>query len=186
MDWVEQVKAVVAAEARDAELRGGVESSLEPAGTVIEYKLVDGNAVSSGLPWLDSLYRGQFRTWASELFGEELLASDQTTNGVNVNVLTHEGSRYELHVDTNPLTGLLFVTTHEESDGGGLVFHGQYDSCRCSPVSGHLLLFDARQAPHEVERLRTADIRISVPMNYFTADALAARSPGLDEYLYGA
>ena len=53
-------------------------------------------------------------------------------------------------------------------------------------MAGHLLLFDARQAPHEVERLRTDDIRISVPMNYFTADALAARPPDLDEYLYGA
>ncbi len=186
VDWVEQVKAVVTATARHAELRGGVESSLEPVGTVIEYKLVDGTAVSSRLPWLDSLYRGRFRLWASELFGEELVPSDQITNGVNVNVLTDQGSRYELHVDTNPLTGLLFVTTHEESGGGGLVFHGKYDNFRCSPVAGHLLLFDARQAPHEVERLRTDDIRISVPMNYFTADALADRSPDLDEYLYGA
>ena len=184
--WVEDVMGVVRSNARHAELRGGVDSSLEPAGTVIEYDLVDGAAVRTRLQWLDALYRGQFRTLASEVFGEELLVSDQVTNGVNVNVLTHRGSRYELHVDTNPLTGLLFITTHHDSDGGKLVFHGEYDSCHVSPVTGHLLLFDARRAPHEVERLLTDGVRISVPMNYFTAEALAARDADLDNYLYGA
>ena len=52
--------------------------------------------------------------------GQSVLTSDKTINGVNINVLQGIGSRYESHLDTNPLTGLLFATTHASEEGGQL------------------------------------------------------------------
>lgn len=182
--WEAELLRTVDAHARPAQLDASDESSLEPAGTVIEYELLDGAQIAQALPWLDRLYREEFLALASGVWGEQLLTSDDVRNGVNINVLRGAGSKYEWHVDTNPLTGLLFATTHEPEDGGMLVFRGDHDDATCLPRAGHLLFFDARRAPHRVTPLRSTALRVSVPMNYFTAEALAGRSLELDDYLY--
>ena len=42
--------------------------------------------------------------------------------GVILNVQRGTKMRFECHVDSNPLTGLLFLTDHAEGAGGELVF----------------------------------------------------------------
>ncbi|GAB3967945.1 2OG-Fe(II) oxygenase [Plantactinospora veratri] len=183
-NWTAELLEAVETHARPARLDASDGSSLEPPGTVIEYELLDGAQVAQTVPWLDRLYRNEFLQLASETWGGQLLASDDIRNGVNVNILRGRGSKYEWHVDTNPLTGLLFATSHDLEDGGMLTFRGEYDDAVCVPCAGHLLLFDAREAPHRVTPLKRRGIRVSVPMNFFTAETLAERSPALDGYLY--
>ena len=66
--------------------------------------------------------------------------------------------RFECHIDSNPLTGLLFCTDH--LTGGELVFAHDAEAADiaaverdCSvirPHAGHLIFFDARRHPHYV------------------------------------
>lgn len=121
-DWAEQIHAAVIDAATPALLRGGTSTSLEPAGSDIAYRLLDGNAVREQLPWLDALYRGELAAIASAAAGRPLVPALSVQAGVNVNVLDGPGGRYELHLDSNPLTGLLFVTAHDADGGGQLLF----------------------------------------------------------------
>jgi hypothetical protein len=185
-NWDREVIDAALDLAQPAELQGGTSSSLEPEGTIIRYGLVDGEAVASALPWLERLYAEIARDIAPRLTRQEIMTSGKAINGVNINVLRGVGSRYELHLDTNPLTGLLFVTTHPAEDGGQLVFDIEPSPLSYPPRTGVLLLFDATQAPHRVTPLLKDTTRISIPMNFFTPEALASRPPDLDSYLYGS
>jgi hypothetical protein len=55
------------------------------------------------------LYANLASDLASRVSGKRILTSDKVINGVNINLLQGAGCRYELHLDTNPLTGLIFV-----------------------------------------------------------------------------
>ena len=75
--------------------------------------------------------------------------------------------RFECHVDSNPLTGLLFCTDH--SAGGELVIaHDptaadvtsvERDCSVIRPHAGHLIFFDARHHPHYARPLAVAAAR---------------------------
>ena len=114
-----------------------------------------------------------------------ILTSDKVINGVNINVLQGVGGRYESHLDTNPLTGLIFATTHADEEGGQLEFDVTPSPLIFPPRAGMLLLFDATRAPHRVTPLKKDVTRISIPMNFYTEETLEQRSPDLDSYLYG-
>jgi len=103
--------------------------------------------------------------------------------------------RFECHVDSNPLTGLLFCTDHPV--GGELVF--AHDSGvtgiaavdeDCSvirPHAGHLIFFDARRHPHYSRPLtEDSEIRIVAVMNFYTKSfPESTRPPELNRHLYG-
>lgn len=91
-------------------------------------------------------------------------------SGVNVNVLDGSNSRYELHLDSNPLTGVLFFTSHDEKSGGQLVFERDGRRATVNPRAGWFLLFDAREIPHSVTPVNGRRARISAPMNYYFED----------------
>ena len=75
--------------------------------------------------------------------------------------------RFECHVDSNPLTGLLFCTDHPAgpaaSSSSGMIPPRPTSSAverDCSvirPHAGHLIFFDGRQHPHYA---RAADVRV--------------------------
>jgi 2OG-Fe(II) oxygenase superfamily len=183
--WREDVVRVASTRVRSAELKGGAPASLEPIGTLIRYGLVDGEVVGEELPWLARLYADLADDLASRVAGRSILTSDKVVNGVNINVLQGVGGRYESHLDTNPLTGLIFVTTHAEEEGGQLEFDVTPSPLVFPPRAGMLLLFDATRAPHRVTPLRKDVTRISIPMNFYTKETIAQHSPDLDFYLYG-
>jgi hypothetical protein len=153
--------------------------------------VVTGKVVVHELPWLSAFYHERVLTLANNLELGEFVASPDVRSAVNVNILP-PGSGYEWHVDSNPLTGLLFVTGQSDVTGGELVFRpdplsraGEDWELTIRPEAGVLLLFDAREAAHAVQPVHGTVDRISVPMNFYYAGAGSNRPDCLDQYLYG-
>ncbi|WP_353895552.1 2OG-Fe(II) oxygenase [Glycomyces tritici] len=105
--------------------------------------------------------------------------------------------RYEAHVDSNPLQGLLYVTDHPPGAGGELVVAQCYDasgitqieenSAQIYPKAGYLVLFDARKHAHYVRSLRSSDaVRVVAAMNFYTPDSPESSRPtDLTKHLFG-
>jgi len=156
---------------------------------------VGGRRVSEDLPWLFELYSGLFRDLGQRCIAEPLSLASDVRYAVNLNVQRGTEMRYEAHVDSNPLEGLLYVTSHPEGDGGELVVGNEpgttgvdaieKDCTRIYPVSGQLVFFDARNHAHYVAPLRhTTDIRVVVAMNFYTPSCPeSARPSDLNRHL---
>jgi hypothetical protein len=156
--------------------------------TPIVLPVVTGEVIKRELPWLFDAYAGALRCLAEELVHETLVISEDTVNAVNINAVIGAGSRYERHVDSNPVTGILYATSLGEDDGGALVFDHEFGSQITSdviyPREGLFVAFDARRTPHRVLPLRRDCCRLSIPMNYYLAGKPQVRPADLDEYLY--
>jgi 2OG-Fe(II) oxygenase superfamily len=151
--------------------------------------------VRDRLPWLYELYHGAFLELAGETCEEEVSPAVDDRYGVVLNVQRGTRMRFECHIDSNPLTGLLFCTDHV--DGGELVFahdataasiaEVERDCSVVRPLAGHLIFFDARQYPHYVRPLtHESDIRVVAVMNYYTETSPEADRPhALNRHLYG-
>ena len=109
--------------------------------------------------------------------GERVTAAADERYGVVLNVQQGTTMRFECHVDSNPLTGLLFFTDH--SSGGELVIaHDpaasdiqavERDCSVIRPHAGHLIFFDARRHPHYARPLVSeACTRVVAVMNFYT------------------
>jgi hypothetical protein len=142
-------------------------------------QIVGGISIRRALPWLYDLYRGLFRDLATKCFDEEVLIAKEDQYALNLNIQQGTEMRYECHVDSNPIAGLLYVTTHFEGEGGELIVSNssnaygpiqiEKDSVRIFPRKGDLIFFDARRHPHYVSPLTSPGARrISVAMNYYT------------------
>ena len=153
--------------------------------------VVDGIALAKVVPWLFSLYHGDFLQLVNSLELGTFVSSTDVRSAINLNC-QGEGERYEWHVDSNPLTGVLLASTAGPEDGGELVFVPDPDSpvatqdweVRVPAEAGTLLLFDARCVAHTVEPVCAKQPRVSVPMNYYFADGGVQRPTDLDPYLY--
>jgi 2OG-Fe(II) oxygenase superfamily len=106
--------------------------------------------------------------------------------------------RYECHVDSNPIEGLLYVTDHPKSSGGELAVATKVNAASvadveadCSviyPTYGNLVFFDARRFAHYVRPLVSDDARrVVVAMNYYTPSCPESNRPkSLSAHLAGA
>ncbi len=106
-------------------------------------------------------------------------------------------NRFECHVDSNPLTGLLFLTDHAAGAGGELVFaHDpnadsviavERDCTVIRPRAGLLIFFDGRRHPHYARALRSeSDVRVVAVMNFYTESYPESTRPReLNRHLYG-
>jgi len=151
--------------------------------------------VLSRLPWLYASYYGTFLELAGVVCGEKVTPASDDRYSVVLNVQRGAQMRFECHIDSNPLTGLLFCTDHVT--GGELVF--AHDAAAASiadverdcsvvrPSAGHLIFFDARRYPHYVRPLTHAsDMRVVAVMNYYTESCPeSSRPPELNRHLYG-
>jgi hypothetical protein len=156
---------------------------------------VHAGQVQDGLPWLYRAYRDQFLTLAGQVCGEPVAAARDGRYGIVLNVQRGTTMRFECHVDSNPLTGLLFCTDH--ADGGELVVANDTGASdiaeverNCAvirPQAGRLIFFDARQHPHYARPLTAhSDLRIVAVMNYYTPSCPeSTRPPELNRHLYG-
>lgn len=194
IEWSGSVTRCLAEHGTDHSLGGSSSTSRENASWAATRNMVparavvaDGRTVLNRTPWLDSLYRGAFLEAANSLGAEQYECAHDLASGVNINAIA-SGSRYEWHVDSNPLTGVLFLSG--DHDGGDLLFRPDTEdeawSLRVTPQIGQLLLFDAREVAHTVEPVRGGDQRVSVPMNYYLRGETQVRPGDLDQYLYGA
>jgi hypothetical protein len=98
--------------------------------TRVPVQIVGGAAVARCLPWLHSMYHGRFRDIAQSLVKEPVSAAMDIRRGINLNVQYGNQHRYECHVDSNPLEGLLYVTDHPPGSGGELVISNTGDTQR--------------------------------------------------------
>jgi hypothetical protein len=156
---------------------------------------VHADQVRKRLPWLYESYRSVFLELAREAWAEPVMAAGDERYGVVLNVQRGTAERFECHIDSNPLTGLLFCTNH--AAGGELVFGHDPDAASidaverdCSvihPQAGHLIFFDARRHPHYARPLMTAaDVRVVAVMNYYTESCPESTRPReLNRHLYG-
>jgi hypothetical protein len=193
--WQQEIRAV-AADADFREFPPTPPLSREAA-TVrhIHRGRVHADQVRARLAWLYELYHGAFLELAREGCAERVVAARDDRYGVVLNVQHGPTMRFECHVDSNPLTGLLFCSDHPV--GGELVV--AHDAAAtgieavdrdCSvirPYAGHLIYFDARKHPHYARPL-TADTgtRIVAVMNFYTESCPESTRPAeLNRHLYG-
>jgi hypothetical protein len=156
---------------------------------------VHADQVRRRVPWLYESYRGEFLELAAETCAEPVMAARDDRYGVVLNVQRDTTMRFECHIDSNPLTGLLFCTDH--LTGGELAFAHDPNAADiaaverdCSiirPHSGHLIFFDARRHPHYARPLTAeSDMRIVAVMNYYTESCTESTRPWeLNRHLYG-
>jgi hypothetical protein len=156
---------------------------------------VHADQVRKSLPWLYESYRSVFLELAREALAERVMAARDERYGVVLNVQRGTAERFECHIDSNPLTGLLFCSNH--AAGGEVVFAHNPDAASvnavdrdCSvirPQAGHLIFFDARRHPHYARPLVTAsDVRVVAVMNFYTESCPESSRPReLNRHLYG-
>lgn len=158
---------------------------------------VHASQVRVGLPWLYQLYRGGFLELARQACQERAAAALDDRYGVVLNVQRGTTMRFECHVDSNPLTGLLFCTDHPAGTGGELVFGNdptaedidavERDCSVIRPLAGRLIFFDGRRHPHYARPLVSeTDVRIVAVMNFYTDSCPeSTRPPELNRHLFG-
>ena len=184
--WIEDTLRLADESALFVHLDGNTPTSLEPYATKgTDYEVVPGDVIRNRLGWLYDLYAGELIHLAAEATGMELVVSENVRYGVNINRLTGLGARYERHIDSNPVTGILFVTSLSADEGGELMLSLPDEELRIPPVSGHFLVFLAGEVPHAVAPLRRATVRVSIPMSYFRRGEAQFDDPSLEEYLFG-
>jgi len=148
------------------------------------------------LPWLYESYRGYFLDLAREATTEPVMAALDDRYAIVLHVQRGTTMRLECHVDSNPLTGLLFCTDHHAGAGGELVFAhdpaapdtGAVERA-CSvirPQAGHLIFFDGRKHPHYARPLTSeSQLRIVAVMNFYTMSCPeSTRPPELNRHLF--
>ncbi len=195
--WQEDI-AAVAAGADFREFPRTPRLSRESAGVRhISRGRVHADQVRQKLPWLYQLYRGRFLELARAVCDEAVLPARDDRYGIVLNVQRGTSMRFEFHVDSNPMTGLLFCTDHGPGSGGELVFAHDPDAAgiesagrNCAvirPHAGHLIFFDGRCHPHYARPLRSgSDTRIVAVMNFYTESCPeSTRPPGLNRHLFG-
>ena len=163
--------------------------------TQISRGRVHADQVRLHLPWLYELYHGTALELAAQASTESVATARDDRYGVVLNVQRGTPMRFECHVDSNPLTGLLFFTDHHS--GGELVI-GQDPSASdmksiernrsvIRPHAGHIIFFDGRMHPHYARPLaRESEARVLAVMNFYTASYPESTRPDeLNRHLYG-
>jgi hypothetical protein len=193
--WREEIGAVAAKADFQAFPCTPILSREAPSVTHIERGRVDADRVMQRLSWLYKLYRTDFLELAAEARGEPIDVADDDRYGVVLNVQRGKTMRFECHVDSNPVTGILFLTDHP--DGGELVVShdpdavGVYELERVctpiSPVAGQIIIFDGKTYPHYARYLPgESDVRVVAVMNFYTGSCPeSTRPPELNRHRFG-
>ena len=156
---------------------------------------VHADQVRERLPWLYRSYREEFLEMAAKRARSQSRQPQDDRYGVVLNVQRGTTMRFECHIDSNPLTGVLFCTDHAE--GGELVVAHDADATDISaverdcsvirPHAGHLIFFDVRRHPHYARPLTAeSDMRVVAVMNFYTESCPESTRPReLNRHLYG-
>jgi hypothetical protein len=153
-------------------------------------------SVKERMPWLYDLYRDDFLELANQAWGKPIKAAFDDRWGIVLNVQRGNTMRFECHVDSNPVTGLLFFTDHPAGGGELVVGHDpdavgvealESNGSVIRPQAGQLIFFDGKTHPHYARALRSADDeRVVAVMNFYTeACPESTRPPELNRHLFG-
>ena len=180
VDWQEQVLKIAREDAVTHTLVTKHSTSREARRDFrLKTGSVGGLMVKDRLPWLRTLYLTSFRELAEGFAHTRVSTMRDERFGAVLNVQKGSHDHYECHVDTNPIEGLLYCTSHREEDGGQLIVSNRGDVASvedvradCTviePRAGYLLFFDARHNSHYVSPLvDPSGIRVVVAMNFYT------------------
>jgi hypothetical protein len=157
---------------------------------------VRADKVQQRLPWLYKLYRSEFLELAAQTRAELVEPALDDRYGIVLNVQRGETMRFECHVDSNPLTGLLFLTDHPAGGGELVVGHDpaavgveavEQDCSVIRPHAGQLIFFDGKTYPHYARALVSgSDVRVVAVMNFYTESCPeSSRPPELNRHLFG-
>lgn len=158
---------------------------------------VHASDVRRNLPWLYEVYRSYFLELAQVACAEPVRPARDDRYGVVLNVQRGTEMRFECHIDSNPLTGLLFCTDHPAAAGGEVVFANdpaaadvaavERDCSVIRPHAGHLIFFDGREHPHYARPLMVESaVRVVAVMNFYTESCPeSTRPPELNRHLFG-
>lgn len=196
--WQESLTKIAEESARSRVLQPKSVTSREASSAIdIPVLTVPGTVLRQDAPWLVRLYEREFLELAQTLADEPVSSARDERIQVNLNVQRGTSMRYECHVDSNPIEGLLYVTTLPPGSGGELVVSqfGQAanpeevdaKAATIFPVAGHLIFFDARAHPHYVRALtKDNSVRIVAAMNYYTPSCSEDMRPSdLNAHLFG-
>jgi hypothetical protein len=159
---------------------------------------VHASQVQQGLPWLYKLYRLRFLELASLAWGEPIDPALDDRYSIVLNVQRGNKMRFECHVDSNPVTGLLFFTDHPVGGGELVVARDpaavgvdqmERDCTLVTPRAGQLIFFDGKTYPHYARTLIAEhDVRVAAVMNFYTRSCPeeSTRPIGLNQHLFGA
>ena len=157
---------------------------------------VRADKVQQKLPWLYKLYRSDFLELATEAREEPIKPAFDDRYGVVLNVQRGTAMRFECHVDSNPVTGIMFFTDHPAGGGELVVAHDpgavgieavERDCSVIRPQAGQLIFFDGKTYPHYARALLSeSDMRVVAVMNFYTESCPeTTRPPGLNQHLFG-
>jgi hypothetical protein len=158
---------------------------------------VHASEVRQSASWLYRYYRADFLKLAASTHTEPVRPASDERYGVVLNVQHGTRMRFECHVDSNPITGLLFLTDHPAGTGGELVFGNDREAKSVAAVDldctvlypriGRLIFFDGRQHPHYARALHSeSDVRVVAVMNFYTESCPESTRPReLNRHLYG-
>lgn len=158
---------------------------------------VHSGQVQQNLPWLYHMYRGQFLGLVRHTWDEPIEPALDDRYGVVLNVLRGPKMRFECHIDSNPVTGLLFFTSHPAGGGELVIGHDpsavgveelDRDGTAVKPEAGKLIIFDGHTYPHYARYLVSeSDIRVVAVMNFYTRSHPESIRPlALNRHLFGA
>lgn len=162
----------------------------------IEALTVDGVVIKKHLPWLYDLYKSDFYELGKQCVKENLYLARDDLYAINLNIQKGTKMRYECHIDSNPLQGVFYATSHDEKDGGELVVSNNPNAlgideidldCKVIyPKKGFLYLFNAYYNPHYVRPLKSSNgCRVSCPMNFYTDSSPESDRPmDLSKHLF--
>jgi len=194
--WEKEIGAVTARAKFKAFPRTPILSREAPDVTHIERGRVVAETVMDRLPWLYKLYRHEFLDLAVEAWEEPIDAAYDDRYGVVLNVQRGKTMRFECHVDSNPVTGILFLTSHPAGAGELVVSHDpdavgvdgiERDCTPIEPKAGQIVFFDGKTYPHYARRLLDeSDVRVVAVMNFYTRSyPESTRPPELNRHRFG-
>lgn len=198
VDWRDRVAAVAQSRASVRQFpRTPILSREDPRVAGVTRGRVYAEVVKRELRWLYDLYHSEFADLARLHAGEPVLTARDDRYGVVLNLQVGQGMRFECHVDSNPIAGVLFCTDHSAGDGGELVVSHDRDADSvaaverdCSVIrstAGQLVFFGGRDHPHYVRPLAgTDDVRIAAVMNFYVPSCPESTRPKLlNDHLFG-
>jgi 2OG-Fe(II) oxygenase superfamily len=152
--------------------------------------------VQQRLPWLYKLYRDQFLDLVRQTWNEPIEPAVDDRYGVVLNVLRGSKMRFECHIDSNPVTGLLFFTSHPHGGGELVIGHDPKGvgveeverACTAvTPQAGQMIIFDGHTYPHYARPLMSeSEERVVAVMNFYTeSHPESIRPPALNRHLFG-
>src|ERR1700722_9963004 len=124
-------------------------------------EILDGYVVTRDFPELVGIYN-TCRWVAANIVGEMVIVSPFARSAINVKVYRKPEAGQGWHYDSNPLSGLLYLTSGgqptEFKTADGRLIH-------IVPEAGALAIFRGRDILHRVPQ--GAELRVTCPLNYY-------------------